>query len=193
MKKIFIIVGVLTVASSMYAQQKDGNTNKTSFHFSGIAQVGLLQGQGPSAFQAQSISGIRYKTWFAGAGIGIDNYMLRTIPLFLDLRKNILNKESSPYVFTDIGLGFPWLRKDQENLHFNSDFSNGLYYNAGLGYSISIAKRKALLLSTAFSLKQLREKRYGYIPWCENNCQLSLVGTDKYTLRRISLAIGLSF
>jgi hypothetical protein len=188
MKKIFITGTFAACFLLAHAQQK-----KCSCSFEGIAQVGLLQGQSPSAFQAQSINGIKYKTWFAGAGIGIDNYMLRIIPLFVDLRKNILNKESTPYAFTDIGIGFPWLRNDQENMHFNSDFSNGLYYNLGLGYRISMKKKSALLLSTAFSLKHLTEERYGYTPLCENDCQLSLIATDKHTLRRLSLAIGISF
>src|SRR3954451_20111827 len=52
-----------------------------------VVNAGLLVGKSGRDFQVQAIPGIQYKSWFAGAGSGLDYYYWRTVPLFFDVRK----------------------------------------------------------------------------------------------------------
>ena len=60
-------------------------SKKIKFH--SINNIGLLKGQVDDVLQLQTINGIKYKSFFGGVGIGLDNYYFKTIPLFVDLRK----------------------------------------------------------------------------------------------------------
>jgi hypothetical protein len=191
--KNIIVVFFLLCAAQGYAQNSSSATNQAGFvKFHSSVQVGLLEGEEKAAFQAQAINGIQYKTWYGGVGIGIDNYKFRTIPLFFDLQKNVFKRNTTPFVFGDIGLHFPWLRNDQKTFYSNSEFTNGVYCNVGVGYKINLLKSSRLTFSTAFSLKKL-ENNYTYTicpfvgPCFEQSEQM------KYTLRRLALNIGLFF
>src|SRR5687768_4020311 len=56
--------------------------------FTSINQAGVTWGGSGQTLQLQSINGIFYKTFSAGVGVGLDYYWQRTIPLFIDLRKD---------------------------------------------------------------------------------------------------------
>src|SRR5215217_526732 len=75
--------------------------------FGSINSVGWLKGDSRNMVQAQSINGIRYKSFFCGIGVGLDNYYYKTIPVFADIRKNILSRKSTPFVYADLGISFP--------------------------------------------------------------------------------------
>ena len=197
MKKTILAFSVLCMlnAAGQNKAAVDKKQTAASLKFNSTVQFGLLEGEAPSAFQAQAINGIQYKTWGAGIGVGIDNYMFRTIPLFIELRKNILNKATTPYVFTSVGLQFPWVRNNQKLWYGKSDFNTGIYYNLGLGYRINMFKNNALLFSTAFSLKQITNTIYvsGPGPCYLGGCPEDIPQPTKYTLRRLSLQIGWNF
>ena len=144
------------------AQQKDIAT-KSKFSFHPIIQMGLLEGEGSSAFQLLAINGVAYKTWFGGIGIGLDHYNIRTVPLFASVRKDILNKPSTPFVYGDVGTQFVWLREKDKYQYGNQDFRAGIYYNVGAGYKLSVAKRNALFFNGGYSLKKFSYQRnYAY-------------------------------
>ena len=89
----------------MVAQQKPAEKTKNcGCAFSSINQIGLLAGEGGEGFQLQTINGLRYKTWMVGAGVGIDGYRFRSIPLFLELRKEFNLKSNAFFIYNDIGL-----------------------------------------------------------------------------------------
>ena len=91
MSRIFIIAIVIGLAGLDTHAQKKNQAVKTSTKcacgFQSLLQGGLLDGAAGPSWQLQTINGIYYKTWFAGIGVGLDYYTMRTIPLFLDLRK----------------------------------------------------------------------------------------------------------
>ena len=151
-----------------------------------------MEGETGSAFQIQTVNGLKYKTWFAGIGTGLDYYRFRTIPLFLDFRKYLFDKPGSPFIYADAGMHFAWVRDRDKNWYGESGFSNGLYYDIGLGYKKSVGKAGALLLSVGYSVKEMREKRIimqcGFVPGCWESIERYY-----YDLKRLSIKVGWSF
>src|SRR5687768_15390308 len=112
MKGIFILTLLFIFCTGIATAQKNEKKG-CSCSFQSLLNIGLLEGQESSEFQIQTINGIQYKGWFAGIGAGVDYYRFRSIPLFLDIRKNILNKNFTPFIYADAGIHFPW-KKDNE-------------------------------------------------------------------------------
>src|ERR1044072_8005650 len=105
MKKIILCCSLFSLTCGAIAQHSI-QTIKTPVGFQSILQAGLLTGKSTSEFELQSINGIRWKTFSGSIGVGIDNYVYRTVPVFLDLRKDILKKHNTPFVFADAGPQF---------------------------------------------------------------------------------------
>ena len=194
MYKIMLFIIILSGCSSVaLAQKKDPAAKRScSCGFSSINSLGFVEGGEGSAFLVQTINGFRYKTWFIGAGVGLDYYHLRGIPVFLDLRKNILTSPNSPFLYADAGVHYAWARdKDKESWQ-NVDFSNGAYYDAGIGYSFRIRRNNALLFSLGYSYKYL-EKNMSSLQYCPYfDCPIQ-VESYKYRLNRLTLKTGFRF
>ena len=67
------------MASALSAQKK-------KVRFQSINQFAMVGGENHVNTAFQTINGIKFSDWFAGIGIGIDNYRYKTLPLFLDGR-----------------------------------------------------------------------------------------------------------
>jgi hypothetical protein len=83
------------------------NAQKKRLKFSSINQVGILKGSSDQTYQFQTINGVKYQTWFAGVGVGLEEYYLKTIPLFVDVRKSLFLDKASPFVYANLGASFP--------------------------------------------------------------------------------------
>src|SRR5262245_27408802 len=108
---IFLFFSIF-VSCTLFAQQAKENRaakKNCGCSFNSLAQLGILEGEAGTAFQLQTINGIQFKTWSAGIGVGLDYYKYRSIPLFLDLRKYILNKPRTPFLYADGGIHFAWV------------------------------------------------------------------------------------
>ena len=110
---------------------------KNSYRFQSNMQFGLLEGEQGSAFQLQTINGVQHKTWFAGLGVGLDYYHTRSIPLFLNVRKEIFKGEKTPFVYASGGYHFPWLRAEDKDWYI-TETKGGLYFDAGIGYQVPV-------------------------------------------------------
>ncbi len=194
MKKIFSsFFALMVLCNVVLAQEKKSKDCGCSF--SSINQVGLLEGSTGTSFQFQTINGMRFNQWFAGVGIGYDRYRIRSIPLFLDLRWSLFNRPNTPFVYADAGYNFDWPEDRDKDNWWNSDFSGGAYYDAGIGYRIGLGKKQGIVFSGGFSFKKIKEKRTTSIwcdfpPFCGGSGQES---TDVYDfkLRRISIKAGI--
>ncbi|HEX4852503.1 MAG TPA: hypothetical protein VFV08_16925 [Puia sp.] len=170
-------------------------TKSNRWQFHSLNQAGLLEGGSGSAFQLQTINGVAYKGWYSGIGVGLDYYYFRSIPLFLDLRKNF--KLGSGYIFPygDGGIQFPWLTdtqmNDLQNRFGNKEYSNGWYLDLGLGYKIILKSKLALLLSAGYSYKNSESKtliNYCPFPGCDPP-----TNTYNYKLDRLTIKAGIEF
>jgi hypothetical protein len=178
--------------------QSSGLAQKTGsekhIRFQSINQVGILGGNSEANPQLQTINGINSKTWFAGLGIGLDYYYLRTVPIFIDVRKNIFNKAVTPFVYADGGYSFPW-KPDRINITWDGvvNTEGGAYYELGIGYKTPVFKKLQLLFSAGYSYKNL-STTINSMPW------LSIWPPPReayehyeYSLRRVTIKAGLSF
>jgi len=153
-----IMLGI--VSGNISAQQKN-SVKPLQFH--SINNVGLLEGQAGSSLQLLSINGMQYKSCIAAVGVGLDFYRFRTIPLFLDLRKEFGKAHNKFFVYADAGIDFYWKRdNDAKQFYYNDVFKNGPYAEGGAGYKIRISQESSLLFSAGFSYKKITEQGDAY-------------------------------
>jgi hypothetical protein len=183
MKK-WILIMLLLISNQMPAQTKYG--------FQTQIQVGLHEGSVGSAFQLHTINGIRYKTWLAGVGTGLDYYRVRSIPVFLNVQKAFSHSANSPFVYAAGGYNFPWLREKDKDWMTTGESKGGLYFDAGIGYQLPVLKNSALYFSGGYSVKKYSSKSYyDAIPYYSGPSPA--VNTYDFTFRRLSIKTGLRF
>jgi hypothetical protein len=158
-----------------------------------INQVGVAWGGSDQDLQLQTINGIFYKTFSAGIGVGLDYYWQRTVPVFIDLRKDLFTRDKTPFVYADLGVNMPWV-KTKEQTWYKSDYHSGSYFDIGIGYKMKVYKKFSANLSFGYTQKVVKEERTSQVimfdsfRYDENGLE-----NYKYTLRRFSVKAGLSF
>jgi hypothetical protein len=179
---------LLLFAIASRAQEKE------RIKFSVITQLGFLHGPSGNYAQGNFVSGIRYKTWTAGLGFGLDYYYLRSVPLFADLRKYLNKKDYAPFIYLDLGSNYPWIKRNNEKIivpgFYSSTYDAGIYMDAGIGYRLKYGNAQGIVLSLGFSQKKLRDfqvaERWG--PWTSDE-----VYRYEYKLQRLSFKAGFAF
>lgn len=188
-QKTLLAVSLLLMLNAMGQQ-----VGKIKYH--SINNAGLVIGKSDNTLQLQTINGIKYKTYSAGIGIGLDDYYFKTVPLFVDLRKNLSEKKSTPFAYLDLGASIPWDRAKIETWT-TSYYKTGFLYDMGIGYSVPIKGKFAFNFSAGYSEKILNETRESslwtdYFPGPAPG-NYKDTADYRYTFRRISLRIGFSF
>ena len=161
----------------------------TKVKFNSLLQVSLVDGEVGPAMALQTINGIQYKTWSGGVGVGLDYYHTRSIPLFLDVRKNILKSDKTPFVYVDGGYNFAWLT-DEDKLYGGIESKGGLYYDAGIGYAVPVLKQSSLFFTAGYSSKKMTSNSVS-LPVDIFSSYVPPSYKQEYTLRRISIKLGL--
>ena len=186
--KSIITVCMLLVYFQLCAQHK--------VQFQTLNQVGFLKGHNNDALQYQSINGIRYNGYSLGIGVGVDHYYYRTVPVFGEVRKELFDKKESPFIYAALGSSLPWIKDVNANTWQRSEFSKGIFYEAGIGYKVPVKGRLFLNLSVGYSQKSLHERQYTKVyrdfPPYDTDIWSNAMTFD-YTFRRISVKVGLGF
>jgi hypothetical protein len=193
--RMSLVLFVLSVMVGTTTAQQKNVSSPWQFH--SVNNIGLLEGQTGSSFQLQTINGAEYKSWFGGVGLGLDFYRYRTIPVFIDLRKEFGKASNKLFVYSDLGVDFSWVT-DNEKMNYSVDdqFGNGFYCDFGLGYKVAVGKHNNLLLSLGYSYKKLTETEsyqdisFGYELSPGPNSQMEKMN---YGLNRLSIKIGWEF
>jgi hypothetical protein len=185
--KILLLIAFSYFNIASFGQQK-------RFSFQGAVLVGLLEGEKGSAFQIGAMGGIKSKTWIASLGSGLDYYSVRSIPVYLNVQKNIFNNEKTPFVYLGGGYHFLWLPKLTTTWAWpeNSQTKGGLYYQAGIGYQVPALKKSSLFFAAGFSEKQYDEDHTQVYPCLVWPCP-EYKEKISYRLRRLSITTGLRF
>jgi hypothetical protein len=171
-------------------QSQEVKDNKGKVKFQSDFQLGILIGQNGHNFQVQSVNGIRINTFSLGLGAGIDFYESRSIPVFLDIKKDLFDKRETPFFYLSGGRHFPW-RVEADDAGRKFETEAGWFYDAGIGYTIPL-KKQSILFSLGYSYKSYDEKvEYEY--WCLWGDCPKTYETYSYKLRRISLRAGIRF
>jgi hypothetical protein len=188
--KFCLVITLIIIATTAMGQ--------SSTRFSSQNYVGLLEGEQGSKFQLQTINGIKYKTWFAGIGTGIDWYYRRSIPAFISLNKDFSIKGNRNFfVATDVGANFPWQDNKNSYIYNVEESIPGFYWGAGLGYKVGVGKlNDGILLQLGYSYKHVAEKTktiYYYATPMIVEPTPETTNRFDYYLRRLSLKIGWNF
>src|SRR5687768_12853612 len=162
---LVVLTGSVLITSAQEAKREQPAKKGCSCSFSSINQLGGLYGSKGTYFQLQTINGIRYKTWFAGIGVGADYYFRKGFPVFLDIRKDIFEKRSTPFLYADAGIHLVQKRKEKESQWYENTYSNGFYGDAGIGYKLGLGTTSGLLVSAGYSYKNVN-RRYESMIGC---------------------------
>lgn len=175
--------------SILFMLQATGQIKKIKF--SSINQVGLLSGGRGEAFMLQTINGIKKEKWFAGMGTGLDFYGERTIPLFIDIRRDLINRLNTPFVYADAGVNFSWLNSSQRQQKQFPTSSPGLFYDLGIGWKLSGKNNRGCVFSAGYSFKQVKEKiKYGWWPAPTPQLESENYERHNYLYRRLVIKMG---
>ena len=183
MKKLLLVFSFLIITLISEAQNLP-HVNQTD--------VGLLIGDNVSeSFSAQSFNGVDIDKWKIHLGfiIGIDIYQpLTVIPLAPSIKFFPFdNKKTNPYLSLTAGYAFSALNKFEDN----RSGKGGILFNPSIGLRFK-TKRKA-----AFNLNLGYKSQKSTITTFSNsftiNPRLRNKTVDKYTFKRISFTLGLSF
>ena len=137
MKK-YISASIILSLSFLLVTAQTKKKNNSGSKFTSIIQLGILEGDAGKTFgQIQLVNGIQQNAWFYGLGVGIDYYgSKRSIPLFVDVKRNLKKGNKTSFVFVAAGYNFSWLRAGEKNIIWDMDYiaSGALYYETGIGY-----------------------------------------------------------
>lgn len=157
---------------------------KKTFEYYNITQAAVLVGES-AGIQISTIHGLTYKGRYStGVGIGVDLYRDLTLPLFIDIRADILEGYKTPFVFGSVGPNIPLSNNYQYWGYENSQPINGLFWQAGAGIKIS-KMYSNLMLTTAYSFSS-----YGFKV---NSSWMPQPSTYMYYNRRILMGVSIGF
>jgi hypothetical protein len=184
-KRVIVLIVILCNCSSLFAQK--------GWKFSSQNYAGILEGESGTALQLQTINGFRHKTWFAGAGTGIDYYFQRSIPLFVSVSKFLPSGKLPLYFSGDAGINFPWIKNGLYYIQDPGEYSSSLYWAGGVGYKFGFKKKNdGILLNFGYSFKHLVNETEYTMPCLIPPCPVTTERND-YRLKRISLKVGWTF
>jgi hypothetical protein len=155
MKLLLAITFILLAASSGKAQLTAIDAKQ---RFSSINLVGVGSGQYGESVAVQTINGLSKGRWFGGVGIGLDYYVYRSVPIFADVRYELIPKANALFIYADAGINTPWLKDIQKNRSgWPTTYKSGLTYEGGLGLKLKGKNKRAFLLSCGYNFSQLKE------------------------------------
>lgn len=146
MKKTLMLVGILSLSFSLFAQDNTSERNQGYHAFidigGGLASTDYskLWGEGGGLSLKTTHGLYLYPRMYVGAGLGInyyaslenvefsynDSHTIMFIPLYGDVRFDFLKKTNTPYI--DLKAGYSFSTK--------SYFSSGAFLNPSIGYSL---------------------------------------------------------
>lgn len=183
-----VIICLLSISAGLQAQNKP--------RFSTQNTVGLLIGGSDNAPQFQTINGVAYHNWYTGIGAGIDWYYQRSIPVFLSVNRFFTTSpRRQVFLSSGAGVNYAWGTPDYitNGWGYDTKFSPGFYWTAGLGYKIAIGKQNDhLLIQLGYNNKSHTQKSTLVMPCLIAPCPVSKE-TYKYSFNALSFRIGWGF
>jgi len=152
------------------AQERRGTKDTPRFVYP--TSIGLSYGMGSNftgfdtvsngnlALEIQQVLAYQFNNYFfTGIGAGLDFWfyekkMSTFIPIFANATVKIVDKKTSPYIFTNIGYGFKWQveKKVEENVFYGT--KAGIHFQAGFGLNLKFTEKLSLLFSAYYKMQQ---------------------------------------
>ena len=194
MKTIFVSFFIFICLLQLSAQEKhrwDG--------YYMVPQIGLLNGDHAVSAQVMMVAGKMKKNTGIGIGAAIDYYKIRTVPVFIDLRKNFSLAGRPLFAYLNLGYniasplssdyqqaGYSWFNK------YNDRFASGFYSDMGFGYLFSDKSHKTFFISIGYTMKTITEKydERSYNDFPPYNQYYDAERKFQYLFNRLVLKIG---
>lgn len=183
---------LLLAFGCMHTHAQDSLSRKAKLAYFSTNQAIHLEGSAGSAFGVQTVHGLAFSGWALGAGFGMDNYRMRSLPLFVHLRRSIPVKRIPLFVYAEAGPNFIWARKDEVITLNNGQTKKGYYWDAGVQYQAPLRNKTFLVFSAGFSEKTYSES-YTLPSWCGTPDCPEVKSAFDYKFRRLALKAGFGF
>ncbi len=193
MKKEGLILFILIVARlSVFAQNANKPTAvKNRFH--SFNTISILNGSSTTSVALNTVNGLQLSNHlFTGIGSGFDYYYHTSIPLFGELRYDLLRGNGRLQLVGNAGINFPFSSQQTKFNNKPGPYKAGLLYGAGIDY-LAPVKKQAVILGVAFTSKHLTQMVDNHIWNPELNRIENIPIKDEYSLNRIAIKIGWMF
>jgi hypothetical protein len=176
----------------VFSAQEIANTGralkplKISRHgFYGMMEAGVQFGDTQGAV-LRAIAGYRFGwQWQTGIGIGLDDYSVRSAPVFGDIRYDFSRKDKTLFAYGGAGVSIPWPTRSQSPVWYPPSEKNaGLYLHTGLGYKIRLEHNHSMHISAGYAHAQMSLK---YPTGSET------YSSYNYSYNRVTILLGYSF
>lgn len=172
---VFDLSEVLKIVKEEYIPSQPGIKPRRPGGYSNITSFGMLTGpsgnskMAPLSIETVNAYRFNYKYSF-GLGIGMDLYEKVHVPVFIDCRYDLLNRNVSPVIILKAGYSFP--AGDEVNndyYYYNEYYSRGgPMMTAGTGFAFRINDHNQLIISLSYRYQQLittEIQRYNESKW----------------------------
>lgn len=190
-----VILTIFFLSFAISAQHCSAQSLSGKLQYRGSASLGMLMGESSTALQVQTVHGIQFKNWQLGAGVAVDQYAYRTIPLLLEVKRMFPLKTHSLFASLSGGRNLLWLTTPQKQsltMFGGTQFHAGWYGEAAAGYQFALGKKgNALDLGIGYSVKSFQTRTLDYSPIAYD--APPVYSDRRYTLGRIALRVGVEF
>ncbi|HEX6915903.1 MAG TPA: hypothetical protein VF145_11715 [Chitinophagaceae bacterium] len=160
---------------------------------------GIANGEVGGNGWVATTQGIQQNGWFLGAGAGIDFYRFRSIPVFVEGRREFGLRSIRPMIYCSAGVNIDWLSAGQKTRQVNwqpvlAAYDPGFFLRSGVAVVFNAGGRLRYTAGAGWSFKSIRE-RYQVLLW-EPSPQPWNTMTEKslvYKMNRLDIGFGLLF
>lgn len=187
LKRFWCLLPLILFTGVVIAQQK-----KKTGGFYNIDEVGI-QFSDKKGLVLRAIGGYRFNSHLqAGVGVGLDDYTLRSVPVFGDVRYDLNGTKNTFFAYGGAGISFPWITSNQFPGYYGKHPDKtvpGFYGHAGIGYKIRTGKND-FHIAVGYSRAAMKLKYESVAIWP----QPVLLGytSYEYKFNRISIVAGIT-
>lgn len=125
---------------------------------------------------------------YTGGGIGLErltSYQESFLPLYGRVAVDLLNKKTTPFIFSDLGYAHFWTREDQGDWNWQENYKDrgGLYFSTGMGVRIFTSSKVSVVTGLTYK-RTVHHKEF-------NNWNGFV--QQKITYNRMGINVGVSF
>ena len=137
-----------------------------SLRYAGSVEGGLLMNSSTKSSFVFTTQGVAYKQYTLGLGSGIDFYPLRSVPLFVDVKRKFTAHKMQPFIEAAAGINFTGNNSnDAQWYHLyagDGKFDNGFFAKGSGGIILRAQKKWQFAISAGYSYKTTT---YNYKPF----------------------------
>jgi len=193
MKRQMILVMFLLITMGSVSGQK--------LTYSGSLEAAFLAGSAEPSFAFNVTQGVRFKQWNVSLGTGMDYYMFRSMPVFIDVKKSFNLWQMAPYIQASAGANFAQPRNSEKIVRYTwsswipmvdtTSTSGGLYARVNTGIIINPAAKIKWGVFAGWCNKVIKSTYEESV--FNGSSYVKETHVTKYSLNRTSIGLVLVF